>query len=187
MKIDVVKCLSCLPEFQDLGVNLEDAITEGFIEGSGQDYKFVHDSVRESAFNLIPANERNQFHYHLGMSIYNSMRKKDITDDLVFIIPDQINHGNHNLIPPPQRMHVVELNYNAGKKSMSSSNFAAARSYLAAAIRLLPDGHWKSHYDLSKHLFLILGNAALAAGYTAEASDSVNALIDNGCCLGEIF
>ena len=161
-------------------------VSEGFMELSRADYKFVHDSVQESAYNLIPAEEKNQFHYRLGISIYNNTPAECITNDLIFLITDQINHGNPSLIPPMQLINVAGLNYAAAKISMSSSNFTAARFYLGAAINLLPDGHWSAHYDLSKNLFFLIGNAALAAGHMTEASDAVNVLICNGRCLGKL-
>mmetsp|Transcript_14825 Transcript_14825/g.35681 ORF Transcript_14825/g.35681 Transcript_14825/m.35681 type:complete len:1443 (+) Transcript_14825:88-4416(+) len=180
---DVVKFLSCVPEYTDIERHLDDVISEGFMELSRADYKFVHDSVQESAYNLIPAEEKNQFHYRLGISIYNNTPAECITNDLIFLITDQINHGNPSLIPPMQLINVAGLNYAAAKISMSSSNFTAARFYLGAAINLLPDGHWSAHYDLSKNLFFLIGNAALAAGHMTEASDAVNVLICNGRCL----
>eukprot|EP00984_Skeletonema_dohrnii_P002737 scaffold949_cov160-Skeletonema_dohrnii-CCMP3373.AAC.3 len=45
-------------------IQLDDAISGGFIEKDGQGgFKFVHDKVREAAYNLIPISDKNQVTY----------------------------------------------------------------------------------------------------------------------------
>jgi predicted ATPase len=48
-------------EHSDVRDKLEQVVKEGFMVKVGtSDFKFVHDKVREAAYNLIPENERNQ-------------------------------------------------------------------------------------------------------------------------------
>ena len=48
-------------EHSDIRDKLEQVVKEGFMVKVGtSDFKFVHDKVREAAYNLIPENERNQ-------------------------------------------------------------------------------------------------------------------------------
>lgn len=162
-----------------------DAASEGFVEQSESNFRFVHDAVREAAYNLIPDEMKNHIHFNLGMSIYNNTPEEDIGDDLTFLIADQINHGDPSMINAAQLQYIVRLNYNAAANAMSSSNYASARFYLTTAKKLLPPDHWKTLYDMSGRLFLALGNAAFSSGFMQEASDTLNEFIENGRCLGE--
>lgn len=155
------------------------------MERSGSNFRFVHDAVREAAYNLIPDEKKNHEHFHLGMSIYNNTPVEDIGDDLTFLIADQINHGDPSMINSTQLVNIVRLNYNAAANAMSSSNYASARFYLTTAKKLLPANHWKTLYDMSMGLFLALGNAAFSSGFMEEASDTLYEFIENGRCLGE--
>lgn len=89
-------------------------------------------------------------------------------NDLVFIIVDQINHGT--ISDPTMRVANAELNHKAASKAMNNCNFAAAFFYSTAAIKLLPPDHWQQHYDFSRDVFLIQGNAACSDGHIEEAT-----------------
>ena len=48
-------------EYSAIRDRLDDAISGGFIEKDGKGgFKFVHDKVREAAYNLIPTSDKNQ-------------------------------------------------------------------------------------------------------------------------------
>ena len=47
--------------YAGIGDGLKRAVDGGFVERSKLDeFKFVHDKIREAAYNLIPENEKNQ-------------------------------------------------------------------------------------------------------------------------------
>ena len=89
---------------------------------------------------------------------------------MIFIVVEQINCGD---IPDPSlRVTVADLNYRAASKAKRNSNFAAAYLYAkvgANLLHLLPDDHWVSNYELSRGMFLVLGNAAYTEGHIEEA------------------
>ena len=82
---------------------------------------------------------------------------------------DQINHGT-SYLSSKKRITMAGLNHGAASKAVGNSNFAAAFFYSNVAMRLLPENHWESHYDLSRKIFLVLGNAAYSYGRIAEAT-----------------
>ena len=63
----VVEYLSLTEEYSDIRAQLEQLDSEGCVQKVGtSDFKFVHDKVREAAYNLIPYNEKSQVGVSLG-------------------------------------------------------------------------------------------------------------------------
>jgi len=174
----IVKTLmSASASFSSLQNELEKAVDDNFMLKDGSTYRFIHDKVREAAYGLIRKEERNQFHHRIGTLLYNTAQGQDI-DDMIYFIADQINHGTPE--NPKQRIDIAELNYKAASNAMRNSNFAAAYFYSNAAIKLLPQNHWDLYYDLSKGIFLVLGNAAVADGRYKEATHALDQILTHG-------
>jgi len=177
----IIKTLmSASPLLQTFQEELDKVVDDGFMDTDdlGSTYKFVHDKVREAAYGLIPEEDRNRFHYTVGMLLFNTIDGKNI-DSIIFLMVDQINHGT-TYLSSDQRITVAELNYGAASKAVENSNFAAAFFYSNAAMKLLPENHWESHYDLSRKIFLVLGNAARSYGRIAEATSALDEILKHG-------
>ena len=57
----VIIHLNASIEYAGVGDGLKRAVDGGFVEGSGEgEYKFVHDKIREAAYNLIPESDKKQ-------------------------------------------------------------------------------------------------------------------------------
>ena len=109
--------------------------------------------------------------------MYYSTQDENI-DGLIFLILDQINHGTIN--DPQLQIKIAQLNYKAASKAMNNSNFAAAYFYSTAAIKLLPPDHWECHYELSRGIFLVQGNAAYTNGCTENATRALDMILLHG-------
>ena len=101
------------------------------------------------------------------MMLLNATTEEDMKC-MIFLIVDQINHGS--ISDPTLRVKVAELNFKTAVKAMETSNCTASLYYSRAAIQLLPNDHWQTHYDLSKNIFLVIANAAYTAGLIKEAT-----------------
>ena len=119
------------------------------------------------------------------MLLYHAMQEQPEHnfDSAIFIIIEQIKHGDAQ--DPTLRVKIAELNYKAASKAMGNSNSAAAYLYANAAIKLLPPDHWESHYDLSRNIFLVLGNAAYADRRLEKATSALDTILCKGKSLND--
>eukprot|EP00986_Skeletonema_menzelii_P020632 scaffold31864_cov394-Skeletonema_menzelii.AAC.1 len=90
----VIGYLSGSADYSGVRNGLEGALSDGFIEKQREgQLKFVHDKVREAAYNLIPDSDKKQFHYDLGKALYSICNRKGVGDTVSLAIASQINHG----------------------------------------------------------------------------------------------
>eukprot|EP00986_Skeletonema_menzelii_P014775 scaffold10227_cov132-Skeletonema_menzelii.AAC.1 len=177
----LVRCLSDSVEYSGLREELDRAVTVGFVEKAGECYKFVHDRVKEAAYDLIDEKDKERYHHQVGMVLLTS---SSVDDSLVSIMIDQINHGVGELIQSEKdRVAIAELNYKAGVTAMTHSGFVKAFSYFETAKSLLPVNHWTSQYYFSIRLFLSFSNAAFACGYGDLADEALDAILREATCL----
>src|SRR5210317_1361968 len=135
------------------------------VDGS---YRFTHDSVREASYSLISPDNREEYHFRVGMELL-LVRSEDEDDDaILYPMADQLKHGvssSSSLINSTgSRIRLAELFEKVGQKAMSSSDFSQASSYFVSSKSLLPEGHWVSHYRFSIRLYLSLGHASYSTG-----------------------
>ncbi len=177
----LVRCLSDSAEYSTLRDELDRAVKEGFMEKVGKHYKFVHDRVKEAAYDLIEEKDRNGYHHQVGKTLLAS---PNVDDSLVSVMIDQINYGvGESIQSEKDRVAIAELNYKAGVTAMTHSGFVKAFSYFETAKLLLPENHWASHYYFSIRLFLSMSNAAFACGYGNLADEALDAILREGKCL----
>jgi hypothetical protein len=99
------------------------------------------------------------------------MTNRNIMDNLVFSIADQIEHDIGNLAEekPELRFDVAILYVLVGTKAVAFSDHAASQSYLTYALLLLPNNHRKSHYDLSLQFSLQFAKSCYSCGDVERA------------------
>jgi predicted ATPase len=112
------------------------------------------------------------------MSLYLMTKGQDV-NDVVFSMVDQIKLGidyldNHT---PEFRVDLAKLNEIAGMKAVVCSDYVAARSYFAYAMSLLPNDHWKSHYDISLRCSLGLAKSQYSCGDMENAQCMLQGII----------
>eukprot|EP00984_Skeletonema_dohrnii_P035065 scaffold34603_cov158-Skeletonema_dohrnii-CCMP3373.AAC.3 len=166
---------------------LEGALHDGYIEKDGEGYlKFVHDKVREAAYNLIPDSDKKQFHYDLGKALYSITDGKDVGDTIFLPIASQINHGKEWIMKDKDfSICIAELNMKAGKKAIDGCDHKTAYSYLGAAVSLLPEDHWESHYVLSLRIYFLMASAANSTCQYDEAELMLQKIFEKARCLDD--
>jgi predicted ATPase len=189
---------------------LDRAIGDGYIEKDGEgNFKFVHDKVREAAYNLIPDMDKKKvsvacriilafestlfvllmsllvaikFHYDLGKVLCLIYEEKDV-GDTIFLTASQINHGKEWILKDKDlSIAVAKLNMKAGKKAIDGCDHKTAYSYLSAALSLLPEDHWESNYNLSLRLSFSMASTANASGKTDESELILRRISERARC-----
>lgn len=190
VKVSVVNDLSDTQQYLKLQSSLNEAVQGGFIDFDGEYYCFVHDKVRESAHDLIDTDERDKFHFEIGMSLYQSRAGpfRDEDTDVLFTIVEQINYGVPTLLSSTSdQISIAQLNFQAGLVTMKRWNFVGALTYLKAAVCLLPNESWTSHYDFSLNVHYQLARAAYPCGSINEAKDALNKIVESARCLDDML
>ena len=72
-------CLStCYPDFRK---SLDRAISERCIQKKGSDFKFIHDKVREAAYELLPHHERRQVCFDAVNDMHSALAKRQFSSN----------------------------------------------------------------------------------------------------------
>ena len=135
--------------------SLDYAVDEHILEKSQNSYNFLHDMLKQAAYETMSEEDRGKKHLSIGMQVItNASADTDKSEALILFIADQINAANaHGATEDSLHIEFAELNLKAGKTSIDVSDFQSALSYMIAGVSFL-DG-WKGgkHYNLSLQLF----------------------------------
>ncbi|MEG4419199.1 AAA family ATPase [Microcoleus sp. LAD1_D5] len=122
-------------------------------------YKFLHDRVQQTAYSLIPDNQKQATHLKIGQllqKIYSENKKEEKLFDIV----GHLNLGQELISQPSGRETLAQLNLEAGRKARNSTAYAVANIYLQTGIDLLTANCWQSQYELTLNLYVAAAEAA---------------------------
>ena len=143
------------------------AVEDGLIDS---DFRFVHDNVREAAYGMISPDDRNKFHYEIGMQLLSNCKNQpEVKSQCLFTILDQINYGVPSLCDESQSISIAKLNLEAGLVYMLQSNYTSGYNLAKSGISLLPEGSWSTQYDLCLKLYCLLAKTAFSRSQIDEA------------------
>ena len=116
-----------------------------------------------------------------------SKSKEQGSNDATFLIVNQINHGVPSLVKHEIAVEIAELNLKAGDRAMAFSDYETASSYLSKAMALLPQSHWRDHYELCLRLYILSAKAAYSCsrGNIQQTRTLLKSILDNGRCIGD--
>ncbi len=114
--------------------------------------RFVHDSIQEAAYSLIPDGGKPGVHLRIGQALLDNTTEGEL-DKRLFVITEQLNAGHGLMDNDSDRLRLAELNLKAGKKSRSSAAFEETLRYLKAASAMLPGNSWDRHFELAMDIY----------------------------------
>ncbi len=129
-------------------------------------YKFIHDRIHAAAYNLMPRDQRLEFHWQTGQLLLRKLQAGQ-RDARIFEIVNHLNKGRSLLSYGPERKELANLNLKAAQKAKASTAFNQAYDYFKTGINLLesgnnpnmekkksPGNYWKESYELISTLYL---------------------------------
>jgi PAS domain S-box-containing protein len=155
--------------------DLREAVRTGLVLHSERAYTFLHDRVQEAAYSLIPEAARGAAHLRIGRLLASRTAPAQI-EEKIFEIVNQLNRGLHLIKSPEERERVAELNFIAGRRAKSSTAYASALAYLAAARALLTEETWDHNYELVFAIEFNMAECELLTANMAAAEDRLSML-----------
>ena len=153
---------------------------EGLVEIVGPTVKFTHDLIQQAAFDLIPNVDRVPLLQRLAGCFINQCLTLVDSDSTLFVAVDLINRIGRDAISNNigQSRLFAELNFKAGKKSMTITDFASAAKYFNSGISFLQGDYWNDQYQLSLGLFENLASSYYCEGNYDEVVITTNKVFD---------
>jgi PAS domain S-box-containing protein len=140
-------------------------------------YAFVHDKVQESAYRLLPEEERAEVHLGIGRALVARTAAAEVEDE-IFQIVNQFDRGVALISSYEERNRVAELNLMAGKRAKASAAYASALVYFAAGCALLAEDSWQRQYRVSFDLNLYLSECEFLTGELSAAESRLSMLVE---------
>ena len=172
-----MQVLSNTPQYSTLINDLTIAVNGGLMDLDAYHscFSFVHDNIREAAYGMISSDDRDRFHFDIGMQLLSNCEyQPGVKSQCLFAILDQINHGVPSLCDESQSISIAKLNLEAGLVSMFQSNYTSGYNYAKSGISLLPEGSWSTQYELCLKLYCLLAKTAFSRSRIDEAKVRVH-------------
>jgi PAS domain S-box-containing protein len=155
--------------------DLREAVRTGLILHSERAYTFLHDRIQEAAYSLIPQRTRGAAHLRIGRLLASRTAPAEI-EEKIFEIVNQLNRGLELITSLEERERVAELNCIAGRRAKTSTAYASALAYLAAAHALLTEKSWEDNYELIFAVEFHMAECELLTANMAAAEDRLSML-----------
>lgn len=147
----------------EIEMQLKQAIDQGIVFQTEDGFKFIHDRVREAAYQLTGPEERTAIHYAIGKALLVNI--SDNAGDAPFMVASQLNSARQ-LLDADERGNLLQLNFAAGKKAKRMTAYKTAADYFNISIELMDENAWQTHYDMALRLY---NEAAETAYLNADA------------------
>ena len=145
-------------------------------------YRFIHDRIRQAAYDLVDRRRRAALHWKIGRILLRSTTHRQ-RESCIFDIVNHLNEGFAAFRQDADPAELARLNLAAGHKAMAANAYDPALSYLKSGIALLngdpaaASGNpqhscWERHYRLC----LDLHTEAMKAAYLSTRFDEIEPL-----------
>jgi predicted ATPase len=122
-------------------------------------YRFVHDKMQSAAYSLITDDKKQWVHFALGKT-YSSSLGNAAQDRNIYNIVNQFNRSETYFNTPSERLDLMKMNLQAGKKAKLAGSYERALQYFNIVIQTIEakDQNWSN--DLVYDVYLESGEAA---------------------------
>lgn len=110
-------------------------------------FKFAHDRVQQTAYDLMSDKEKQTVHYEVGKRLLAATGKEDLEEEL-FTIVYHLNHASDPAADPKETLTYAQLNLQASEKAKNASSFYPALTFALQGLKWLTAEQKESEYDL---------------------------------------
>ena len=129
-----------------LHATLWEAVYAGIVFRLENAYKFLHDSIQEAAYALIPEELRAERHLRIARLLVANLTPDELGERL-FAIANQFNRSATLLTDPAEASQVAAIHLRAGRRAKASGAYESAHAHLMSATALLNEYNWANQYD----------------------------------------
>ena len=129
-----------------LHATLWEAVHAGIVFRLESAYKFLHDSIQEAAYALIPEELRADRHLRIARLLVANLTPDELGERL-FEIANQFNRSATLLTDPAEASQVAAIHLRAGRRAKASGAYESAHAHLMSATALLNEYNWANQYD----------------------------------------
>ncbi|TFH43499.1 MAG: GAF domain-containing protein, partial [Chrysiogenales bacterium] len=127
--------------------DIQEALDEGLLFHSRNNYHFVHDRIQEIVYSMIPPEERTAIHYRIGCFCLEKAGEGNLLEK-IFYVAHQLNSGSGLMGSREERLRLARINLMAGRKAKDSTAYAEAAEFLGKGIGMMEDDAWNGEYRL---------------------------------------
>ncbi|WP_022723645.1 ATP-binding sensor histidine kinase [Rhodopseudomonas sp. B29] len=184
----ILQLFSCLGMTADAGLlgrlcdlttdeihdGLQDLVASELVRRTDDDYRFVHDRVREAAHRLIEPARLPAMHLAIARHLATSI---PTSPDALFRIVNHYNLGAAAIASDCERFAAASLNCEAGNAAMKAVAYNSALTYLTTSLSLLGEDRWRHQPGLAFGVEYRLAECEFLTGATTEAEARLQALV----------
>jgi PAS domain S-box-containing protein len=171
------------PEREALST-LDAAFAARLLERSGAQIRFVHETVRDVAYERL-GGARRATHLAIGRA-FLAAGFADRHASRAFEVLRHFREVSPTQLSPAERPRVAELGLAAGRRAQETAHLVSSTPCIRFALALLDEEHWHTNHALAFALHLALAKSIFATEEPRAAETVARALLPRARRAGEV-